>query len=630
MCSEVDKGAGRGLLGFVSGGVSCKVAGMKMYRLFRRVVGLCLLAAAAAAAAAREAEPLLLGDEDDRLLVLAPHPDDEVLGAGGLIQEAVELGVPVRVCFLTMGDNNELAFMFVRKHPVVMPGAVRRMGETRMREAKEAARRMGLDPERDLVFLGYPDYGTLRIWEDHWRDVTPLRSMLTRATAVPYAEARTPGAAYAGEDVLEDLTEVIREFRPTYVAMPSAADQNVDHRALYLFARVALWDLEAEGNPEPERLAYPVHYPHWPTPRRLHPELEQEPPPFLEGSDEIEWQVHSLAPWQVTNKLEAVKAHRSQCLYSSGYLTSFVRTSEWFGDFGDIVLPGGVGEDRVPDGDTGAWSQDDAFLGELASEDAAWGRIAEQQDEEAAETAAVDCDFLDRRISSDGANLTVVCKFSRPVPAKAATSLRFYGWRQDAPFGQMPKIHVRMAARKVKGVTDLDRKLDPGAVTVPAGLLGDEVGVTVPLELLGNPEKLLVSASVSSGEMPLDWAAWRAVDLGAPGEGKARGARPAAPVAAVPAPAAAAARDVYADAEAARRGGRTADGPRLTPRVSAAASGLGQPKAKAQAAPPAAEAEAPVPAKPQKPQQSKQSRDAAVRRARAAAAAGSADEAVVW
>ena len=54
--------------------------------------------------------------------------------------------------------------------------------------------------------------------------------------------------------------------------MPSAADQNVDHRALYLFARVALWDLAAEGEGlggEAARLAYPVHYPRWPSPRGL-------------------------------------------------------------------------------------------------------------------------------------------------------------------------------------------------------------------------------------------------------------------------------------------------------------------------------------------------------------------------
>lgn len=577
-----------------------------------------------------EEEPLLLGDDGDRLLVLAPHPDDEVIGAGGLIQEAVELGVPVKVCFLTMGDNNELAFLFVRKHPVVMPGAVRKMGETRCAEAKEAARRMGLDPERDLVFLGYPDFGTLRIWNDHWRDVTPLRSMLTRATSVPYAESRTPGAAYAGEDVLEDLEGVIREFRPTHVAMPSAADQNVDHRALYLFARVALWDLAAEGEGlggEAARLPYPVHYLHWPAPRGLHPELEEAPPPFLARSDEIAWQVHSLAPWQVTNKLEAVRAHRSQCLYSSGYLTSFVRESEWFGDFGDIALPGGVGDGKVEDGDTGAFSQDDEFIDELAREDGAWLKIAEQQDAEEAEVAADDFDFLDRRISSDGRNLTLVCRFSRPVPTSAAADLRFYGWRADVPFGQMPKIRVRMALRKVKSVTDLDRKLDAREVTMPEGLFGNEVGVTVPLELLGNPEKLLVSATVSRGEMPLDWAAWRAVDLGAgAGKAEAKGPPPPPKKAPPPPPKARAGTDPYADA-AAWRGGAAADGMRLTPRVSASGAAANPPSAAAvQPNPP----KPPTSQKPPKPPKPPKDEGAAARRAKSSASRGSADDVVVW
>lgn len=603
----------------------------RLLRSARRVFGtaLCLAAALAGRAAALEAEPLLLGDDGDRLLVLAPHPDDEVLGAGGLIQEAVELGIPVRVCFLTMGDNNELAFMFVRKHPVVMPGSVRRLGETRMGEAKEAARRLGLDPERDLVFLGYPDFGTLRIWNDHWRDVTPLRSMLTRATSVPYAEARTPGAAYAGEDVLEDLEGVIREFRPTHVAMPSAADQNVDHRALYLFARVALWDLAAEGEGlggEAARLAYPVHYPRWPTPRGLHPELEQTPPPFLARSDEISWQVHSLAPWQVTNKLEAVKAHRSQCLYSSGYLTSFVRESEWFGDFEDIALPGGTGAGKVEDGDTGAFSQDDEFLDELAREDASWRKIAEQQDEEAAEVAEDDFDFLDRQISSDGRSLTLVCRFSRPVPTGASADLRFHGWRADVPFGRMPKIRVRMALRKVKSVTDLDRKPDAGAVSVPEGLFGNEVGVTVPLELLGNPEKLLVSASVSRGEMPLDWAAWRAVDLGE-GAAKAEAKAPPPPPrrGPPPPPKARAGDDPYADA-AARRDGAMPGGMRLTPRVSASGSAATPPPSAGQPTPP----NPPTPQKPPKPPKPPKEEDAAARRAKSSASRGSADDVVVW
>src|SRR5437016_3787692 len=39
-----------------------------------------------------------------RLLVLAPHPDDEVLGAAGMIDAAVRRGAAVRVVVATDGE----------------------------------------------------------------------------------------------------------------------------------------------------------------------------------------------------------------------------------------------------------------------------------------------------------------------------------------------------------------------------------------------------------------------------------------------------------------------------------------------------------------------------------------------
>ena len=68
---------------------------------------------------------------DDRILILAPHPDDEVLGCGGIIQTAVKMKLPLEVVFLTYGDNNQWSFFVYRKHPVIMPKAVRKMGEIR-------------------------------------------------------------------------------------------------------------------------------------------------------------------------------------------------------------------------------------------------------------------------------------------------------------------------------------------------------------------------------------------------------------------------------------------------------------------------------------------------------------------
>lgn len=218
--------------------------------------------AVAPAGGAGEAPPGLELGAGDRLLVLAPHPDDEVLSSGGLIQHALQRQLPVHVAFLTYGDNNQWAFLLYRKHPVLQPAAVRDMGLVRHEEALAAARALGLAPEA-LTFLGYPDFRTLAIWARHWDRRPPASSMLTRVTAVPYTNALSPGAPYQGESVLADLKTVLRSFRPTRIMVSHPADHNPDHRALYLFTRVALWDLEREL--PAERWVYLIHSPRWPS-----------------------------------------------------------------------------------------------------------------------------------------------------------------------------------------------------------------------------------------------------------------------------------------------------------------------------------------------------------------------------
>lgn len=615
---------GRGF-GLVLGAGFGRMKDMRMYALSRRwsgALGGFLLSAAvwmAAGQATRggEAQPLWLGDEGERLLILAPHPDDECIAAAGLIQEAKEFDVPVKVCYLTMGDNNELAFMFTRKHPVVMPGAVRKMGEVRWKEAQAAAQQLKLDPEKDLVFLGYPDFGTLQIWNQHWREVAPFRSMLTRVTSVPYDMARTPGAAYAGEDVLEDLTEVIREFRPTLVVLPNPADHNVDHRALYLFARVALWTVAAEGI-QPQRLAYPVHFPKWPKPRHLHPELEGAPPPFLERADDIDWKVFSLAPFQVTNKLFAIRRHHSQYLYSSGYLNSFVRRSEWFGDFADIAMPGATGREELEEGGDDTFEGDDELLASLEADDAAWSQIKGQQDAEEAEMVEDDTDFLQRRMECDGQRMTMVCSFSRPLSTRTRLTFRFYGWRPDRPFGEMPKVEIVATSRRVLSVKDLNQSLPTAAVKFASDLRSNEVGVVVPLELIGHPEKMLISASIARGEMPMDWVAWRAVDFlaSAPAPASARSRESAAMSGRTIAPVPAASSSAGAGASALR----------LTPKVRTAPASSASTSAAAAASKPA---KAKAKDKPSNDKPEPAAKKSKARRARTSGG-GEADEIPVW
>ena len=50
-----------------------------------------------------------------RILILAPHPDDESLGTGGLIQQALAAGAALRVLFITDGDNNPWPQRFIER-----------------------------------------------------------------------------------------------------------------------------------------------------------------------------------------------------------------------------------------------------------------------------------------------------------------------------------------------------------------------------------------------------------------------------------------------------------------------------------------------------------------------------------
>jgi LmbE family N-acetylglucosaminyl deacetylase len=276
--------------------------------------------------------PEVTFDPADRILVLAPHPDDETLAAGGVIQQALDAGLPVHVVFLTNGDANEWSFVLYNRRPELLPGQVEAMGEVRRNEAVAATGVLGLKPEQ-LTFLGYPDFGTLRIWLSHWGSEPAFRSLFTRVTQVPYADAYRPGAAYKGEEVLADLKAVIEDFKPTKIFVSHPADYNTDHEALYLFTRVALWDLGLEA----EVFPYLVHTPGWPLPRGADPTRTLAPPADLARHEN--WWTLPMTPQEIERKQAALEKHRTQYQSNAQYLSSFIRANELFGDTPDAALP---------------------------------------------------------------------------------------------------------------------------------------------------------------------------------------------------------------------------------------------------------------------------------------------------
>jgi LmbE family N-acetylglucosaminyl deacetylase len=82
-----------------------------------------------------------------RTLILAPHPDDESLGCGGLIAACCAVGRPPLVAILTDGTGS---------HPNSRAYPPERLRAVRMQEARDAVAHLGLSEER-LVFLDQPD-----------------------------------------------------------------------------------------------------------------------------------------------------------------------------------------------------------------------------------------------------------------------------------------------------------------------------------------------------------------------------------------------------------------------------------------------------------------------------------------
>src|SRR5512140_3264167 len=118
-----------------------------------------------------------------RVAVIAPHPDDEVLGAGCLIQRVIASGGDVHVIFVTDGEANPWPLRAIVHRWRINEDMRHRWGAIRRREAMNSLRTLGV-PESNVSFLSFPDQGLL-----------------------PIASGMLPEALY----------RVLRDYRPTLI-----------------------------------------------------------------------------------------------------------------------------------------------------------------------------------------------------------------------------------------------------------------------------------------------------------------------------------------------------------------------------------------------------------------------------
>ena len=82
-----------------------------------------------------------------RVLIVAPHPDDESIGCGGLIAVLASRGVHLNVVIVTDGSGS---------HPNSLKYPRSRLAQLRAREATQALGILGVD-EKNVWFCGLHD-----------------------------------------------------------------------------------------------------------------------------------------------------------------------------------------------------------------------------------------------------------------------------------------------------------------------------------------------------------------------------------------------------------------------------------------------------------------------------------------
>ncbi|TMQ54163.1 MAG: PIG-L family deacetylase [Candidatus Eisenbacteria bacterium] len=165
---------------------------------------------------------------NERIMVIAPHPDDESIATGGVLLHAVSVHAPVRVLYMTDGEDNPWAQRATEGNWRITSDDRLRWGARRRSEALDALACLGIPPEA-VGFLQFADQR--------------LTSLLGEGAGEP---ARR-------------LAEEIASWKPTALFVPSLEDRHPDHSATSVIAQLALARRECDA--QPQVFTYTVHAP---------------------------------------------------------------------------------------------------------------------------------------------------------------------------------------------------------------------------------------------------------------------------------------------------------------------------------------------------------------------------------
>ncbi len=235
----------------------------------------------------------------DRVLIVAPHPDDETIATAGVIRYCIENNIPVHVVVVTNGGSGQL-------------------GITRYHESISAMSILGLSQD-NITFLDYTQ-GVDSLFNENWD-----RSINVYGDHTQNVFAYQRNANYTGVSLEKNMENVITNFSPTIIIYPDPNDSNPDHWGVSSFVEYATNNLNYNG----QMYTYLIHVSSiWPFPRGYFPQTYLLPPSFL--SNQNKWVLFHLDYSDESFKYYAINSYKSQISSDPTYLQSFVRKNELF------------------------------------------------------------------------------------------------------------------------------------------------------------------------------------------------------------------------------------------------------------------------------------------------------------
>jgi LmbE family N-acetylglucosaminyl deacetylase len=183
------------------------------------------------------------------VIVIVPHPDDEILGFGGVIYRALRDGATVLVILVTNGDaDGDGCYIWRNGCPRdSCPGSpntrdeAESYGRLRLQESERALAVLGLDASH-VIKLGYPDARLRYMWINP--DVI--------CAGNTNRDVSLTGKSFTGSHLSDDLATVLAAHKRATLFTTDREDRHPDHAALELFVEKAC---RQTGFPDlPERL----------------------------------------------------------------------------------------------------------------------------------------------------------------------------------------------------------------------------------------------------------------------------------------------------------------------------------------------------------------------------------------